>query len=73
MPAVVLAVPVAEGDEVARGAVLAVVSAMLTELQLRAPCAGRVAAVRARAGDRVRPGQVIVQVDPGGGGGAHGG
>jgi biotin carboxyl carrier protein len=62
MPAVVLSVAVAEGDRVEAGAVLAVVSAMKTEIQLRAPFGGRVAAVRTRAGERVRPGEVLVQL-----------
>src|SRR5205085_520747 len=41
-PAVVVAIPVAEGDEVAEGDVVAVIEAMKMETSLTAPFAGRV-------------------------------
>jgi acetyl/propionyl-CoA carboxylase alpha subunit len=67
MPAVVVAVLVEEGRAVARGEPLVVVSAMKTESQLVSPLAGRVRSVNTRVGARVRPGEILVQVEPEGG------
>jgi biotin carboxyl carrier protein len=66
MPAVVMAVHVEEGQAVAQGDALVTVSAMKLESLLVAPVAGRVAAVGTRAGASVRPGDVLVSVEPGG-------
>ena len=55
------------GRAVKRGEPLLVLSAMKTETQLVSPVAGRVRSVNARVGARVRPGQVLVQVEPEGG------
>jgi acetyl-CoA carboxylase biotin carboxylase subunit len=67
MPAVVIAVLVEEGRAVKRGDPLVVVSAMKTETQLVSPLDGRVGAVKARVGAKVRPGEILVQVEPEGG------
>jgi acetyl-CoA carboxylase biotin carboxylase subunit len=67
MPAVVVAVLVEEGREVERGETLVVVSAMKTESQLVSPVAGRVRSVNTRVGASVRPGEILVQVEPEGG------
>ncbi|HET6922561.1 MAG TPA: biotin carboxylase N-terminal domain-containing protein [Anaeromyxobacteraceae bacterium] len=67
MPALVVAVLVEEGRAVARGEPLVVVSAMKTESQLVSPVAGRVRSVNTRVGARVRPGDILVQVEPEGG------
>lgn len=67
MPAVVLAVLVEEGQAVERGQPLVVVSAMKTESELTAPFAGTVRSVGARVGAKVRPGDVLVQVEADGG------
>jgi biotin carboxyl carrier protein len=69
MPSVVVAVLVEPGRLVARGDPLVVVSAMKTETRLDAPVAGRVAAVNARVGAKVRPGEILVEIEsePGGG------
>jgi biotin carboxyl carrier protein len=64
MPATVVAVLVEEGRLVERGEPLLVLSAMKTETQLLAPAAGRVTAVKARVGAKVRPGEVLVQLQP---------
>jgi biotin carboxyl carrier protein len=64
MPSVVVAVLVEVGRRVARGDPLVVVSAMKTETQLAAPIAGRVKAVNAAVGAKVRPGDVLVEVEP---------
>jgi acetyl-CoA carboxylase biotin carboxylase subunit len=67
MPAVVVAVLVEEGREVERGEPLVVVSAMKTESQLVSPAAGRVRSVNTRVGASVRPGEILVQIEPEGG------
>lgn len=67
MPAVVLAVLVEPGQVVARGETLVVLTAMKTETQLAAPIAGRVKAVSARVGAKVRPGEILVEIEPEGG------
>jgi acetyl-CoA carboxylase biotin carboxylase subunit len=64
MPAVVVAVLVEAGRKVARGDPLVVVSAMKTETQLASPIAGTVKVVRAAVGAKVRPGDVLVEVEP---------
>lgn len=69
MPAVVVAVLVEVGRRVARGDPLVVVTAMKTETQLSSPIAGRVRAVNAAVGAKVRPGDVLVEVSPEGDGG----
>lgn len=63
MPATVIAVHVAEGDEVATGDVLVLLEAMKMELPLRAPHAGRVTAVHCVPGTLVQPGVVLVTID----------
>jgi acetyl-CoA carboxylase biotin carboxylase subunit len=70
MPAAVVAVLVEVGQAVEKGQPAVVVSAMKMEIQLPAPCAGRVRAVAVAAGARVRPGDVLVEIEPGG---AHAG
>jgi len=64
MPAVVVHVLVATGDEVVRGQGLVVVSAMKMETTLVSPRDGVVAALRTEVGDRVAPGDVLVDVSP---------
>ncbi len=68
MPSVVAAVLVEVGAPVERGQPLLVVSAMKMESTLAAPVAGRVASVRTRVGARVRPGDVLVEIESTGGG-----
>jgi len=53
---------VAEGSEVAAGALLVVIEAMKMEHQIRAPRAGRVASLHVRAGDQVAARQPLVEV-----------
>jgi 3-methylcrotonyl-CoA carboxylase alpha subunit len=63
MPGKVIAVKAAPGQTVAKGDELLVVEAMKMENALRAPRAGVVKAVRARVGDMVQPGLVLVELE----------
>ncbi|MEW6261732.1 MAG: biotin/lipoyl-containing protein [Thermodesulfobacteriota bacterium] len=67
MPAVVVGVFVAEGDLVKQGDRVITVSAMKMETTLTAPSDGRVAAIRVAVGDKVRPGQILVDIQEEGG------
>lgn len=53
MPGLVVAVVVADGQEVERGDVLVILESMKMQNELKAPRSGRVARVRISAGDRV--------------------
>jgi acetyl/propionyl-CoA carboxylase alpha subunit len=64
MPATVVAVNVAPGDEVNPGDVLIVLEAMKMELPVRASGAGRVAAVHCRPGELVQPDVVLIEFAP---------
>lgn len=55
MPATVISVNVAPGDEVTAGQTLIVLEAMKMELPVRAPGDGRIGAVHCKAGDLVPP------------------
>jgi 3-methylcrotonyl-CoA carboxylase alpha subunit len=63
MSGTVVAVMVAPGDRVKKGAALMVLEAMKMEHTITAPAAGVVSAVHFRAGDRVSEGADLVDVD----------
>jgi biotin carboxyl carrier protein len=63
MPAVVVRVLVAVGDTVEQGQALLVVSAMKMETTLVAKFSGRVSSVNAAQGDKVSPGQILIDID----------
>jgi len=63
MPAVVVRVLVNEGDTVEKGEGVVVVSAMKMEATLNAPHSGRVAAIHVTEGDKVAPGQILVDIE----------
>lgn len=63
MPGTVLAVNVAEGQQVAEGETLGIMEAMKMELALKAPFAGTVTTVGAAAGDLVRLGAALFTVE----------
>jgi acetyl/propionyl-CoA carboxylase alpha subunit len=63
MPAVVIAVSVSEGDVVEKGQGVVVVSAMKMETTLFAPFSGKVAKVNVAEGDKVMPGEILVDIE----------
>lgn len=65
MPGLVVSTRVVPGDTVAPGRVVAVMEAMKMQMEIRAPAAGRVLAVPARAGEEVPRGAVLVTLATG--------
>ncbi|MCI4355008.1 MAG: hypothetical protein L3K06_06550 [Thermoplasmata archaeon] len=63
MPGKVIAIRVAPGGRVAKGAEVLVVEAMKMEIAIRAPRDGLVKAVRVEVGDAVSPGLVLVEIE----------
>jgi len=63
-PAMVVAIPVAAGDGVAEGDIVAVVESMKLETALRAPVAGRVAEVFADVNTQVESGAKLLLIEP---------
>ncbi|MBV9207248.1 MAG: ATP-grasp domain-containing protein, partial [Actinobacteria bacterium] len=62
-PAMVVAIPVSAGDEVAEGDVVAIVESMKLETALRAPVAGRVAEVLADVNTQVETGTKLLRIE----------
>jgi acetyl/propionyl-CoA carboxylase alpha subunit/acetyl-CoA carboxylase carboxyltransferase component len=63
-PAMVVAIPVAAGDQVAEGDVVAIVESMKLETSLRAPAAGRVVEVYADVNTQVDGGAKLLRIEP---------
>lgn len=63
MPGLVLAVKVAEGDEVRAGQVLIVMESMKMELSLESPRAGKVAKVLVQPGQLVELGALLLELE----------
>lgn len=63
MPATVVNILVAPGQEVAEGTTVLVLEAMKMELPIRAPRAGVVKAVRCAQGELVQPGASLVELE----------
>jgi biotin carboxyl carrier protein len=63
MPSVVVRIMTAEGDEVKKGQGVVVVSAMKMETTLQAPFKGRVLKINVAEGEKVMPGQVLVDIE----------
>ncbi len=63
MPAVVVSVMVNEGDMIEKGQGAVVVSAMKMETTLVAPFAGKVMKVNVIEGDKVMPGQILIDIE----------
>jgi biotin carboxyl carrier protein len=64
MPGKVVRILVAAGDEVEAGQGIVVVEAMKMQNELKAPRAGRVAAIHAKENDSVVAGAVLAVIDP---------
>lgn len=64
LPAVVTSLDVAEGQQVARGQVLAVIEAMKMQHELTAPQSGTVATLLVQPGDTVEAGQPLILIRP---------
>lgn len=60
MPGLIVAVPVREGQEVAKGEALIVLESMKMENELKAPRAGTVSKVVVTTGDRVEQNKVLI-------------
>jgi pyruvate carboxylase subunit B len=63
LPGLVVAVNVAEGDEVEEGAVLLTIEAMKMQNEVRAPRAGVIAAVGVAAGQPVARGALLLRIE----------
>jgi len=63
MPAVVVRIQVSPGDRVKQGESVIVVESMKMETTLTAPSDGSVRAVNVAVGDKVMPGQILVDID----------
>ena len=63
MPAVVVRLLVSQGDKVNQGDKVIVVSSMKMETTLTAPADGTVRAVNVAEGDKVMPGQILIDID----------
>jgi len=63
MPSVVVRIMVSEGDPVDKGQGVVVVSAMKMETTLQAPCTGTVTRVNTAEGEKVMPGQILMDIE----------
>lgn len=63
MPGNIVEVLVKEGDQVRAGQGVLVTEAMKMETEIQAPIAGIVTAVRVAKGDRVNPGEVLIEIE----------
>jgi len=63
-PATVVRVMATVGQVVGKGTPLVVVSAMKMEITLSAPFPGRITAVNTETGAQVRPGEILVDIEP---------
>jgi biotin carboxyl carrier protein len=63
MPAVVISVVVRQGDIVEKGQAVVIVSAMKMETTLFAPFNGTITKVNVAEGDKVMPGDILVDMD----------
>lgn len=63
MPGNIVDVLVAVGDSVKAGQALLITEAMKMETEIQAPIAGKVIALHVKKGDRVTPGEILVEVE----------
>lgn len=62
MPGLIVALPVSEGQAVAKGDILVILESMKMQNELRSPRAGSVTHVRVKVGDSVEHNQVLMTV-----------
>jgi biotin carboxyl carrier protein len=62
MPGLVIAVPVQQDQEVAKGQVLLILESMKMQNELRSPRAGKVGRIRVQAGETVEQRQILLTV-----------
>jgi biotin carboxyl carrier protein len=65
MPAVVISVPVQLGDLVEKGDPVVVISAMKMETSLTSPHGGTICRIGVKQGDKVMPGEILVDIEKG--------
>lgn len=63
MPGNIVDVLVAEGDSVSAGDPVMIIEAMKMETEVKAPVGGQVSAVHISKGDRVTPGEILVEIE----------
>ncbi len=63
MPGNIVDVLVEEGAEVSAGDPVLIIEAMKMETEIKAPASGKVTAVHIKKGDRVTPGDVLVEIE----------
>ena len=63
MPATVVAINAAPGQNVNEGDTLIVLEAMKMELPIKAPRAGRVKAIACQPGEQVQPGTPLLELE----------
>ena len=63
MPGNVVDVLVKEGDTVKAGQAVLISEAMKMETEIQAPIAGKVKAVHVAKGDRVTPGDLLIEIE----------
>jgi len=63
MPGIIVAVLVAEGDQVSAGDPVLVTEAMKMETEVQAPIAGTIKAVHVQKGDSVNPDEALVEIE----------
>ena len=63
MPAIVVRILVSRGDRVKQGESVIVVESMKMEMRLAAPSDGTVKAINVAEGDKVMPGQILIDID----------
>ncbi|MNR09885.1 2-oxoglutarate carboxylase large subunit [compost metagenome] len=62
MPGNIVDVLVKEGDQVKAGQAVLITEAMKMETEVQAPIAGTVKAIHVAKGDRVNPGEVLIEI-----------
>ena len=62
MPGLVVAIPVAEGQEIKKGQVILILESMKMQNELKAPRDGTIGRIRVKAGESVEQRQTLLSV-----------